>query len=97
MPYTPMQGHLTSDTQKASALLNIGTDASILISGVIYGSSVNDQGDHWQIPPYHSGNEAKCYNSQPMADAPSTAAELPSRPLIRNLALPLNIFNTFSS
>ena len=35
--------------------------------------------------------------SQPTADAPSTAALLPSRPLKRNFALPLNIFSTCSS
>ena len=33
-------------------------------------------------------------SSQPMAEAPSTAADEPSRPLTRNLALPLKIFST---
>ena len=32
-----------------------------------------------------------------MAEAPRTAALEPSSPLTRNFALPLNIFNTFSS
>lgn len=36
------------------------------------------------------------YRSHPMAEAPSTAAELPSNPLIRNLALPLNTFRMFA-
>lgn len=38
----------------------------------------------------------KCYRSHPMAEAPSTAAELPSNPLIRNLALPLNTCRMFA-
>lgn len=37
------------------------------------------------------------YKSQPTALAPSTAAELPSRVEIKNLALPLKIFNTLLS
>ena len=36
------------------------------------------------------------YTSQPMAEAPRTAAEAPSRPLTRNCALLRKIFSTCS-
>ena len=40
-------------------------------------------------------NVYRYQSSQPMAEAPSTAADEPSSPLTRNLALPLNILSTW--
>ena len=46
------------------------------------------------LQPLSSCNQSGI--SQPTADAPSTAAEEPSRPLTRNFALPLKMLSTLA-
>lgn len=51
-----------------------------------------------EIPsPYILHQKAYCQISQPIADAPRTAADEPPRPLTRNFALPLKILRILLS